>query len=53
MLRDKQDVKFGGVMSAQNTHVIPAFLLCFCSISYINNYGYCSIPDNWFLVHYR
>ena len=25
MLGDKQEAKFGGVMSAQNTHHIPAF----------------------------
>ena len=32
MLKDKQEAKFGGVMSVQNTHVIPASLLRFSSI---------------------
>ena len=36
MLRDKQEAKFRGVMSVQNTHLIPAFLLCVIFISYIN-----------------
>ena len=31
MLGDKQDAKFGGVMSAQNTHHIPAFYHVFGS----------------------
>ena len=36
MLGDKKEAKFRGVMSVQNTHVIPVSLLCFSSILYIN-----------------
>ena len=36
LLGDKQEAKFGGVMSVQNIHVISAYLLCFSSILYIN-----------------
>ena len=36
LLRDKQEAKFGGVMSVQNTHVITASLLHFSYILYIN-----------------
>ena len=36
LLGDKQEAKFGGEMSVQNTHVIPASLLRFSSILYIN-----------------
>ena len=45
MLGDKQKTKFGGVMSAQNTHHIPAFYHVFGFISYSNKRGYSFISD--------
>ena len=35
MLGDKKEAKFGGVMSAQNTHILPAFYHIFGSFHII------------------
>ena len=53
LLGDKQEAKFGGVMSVQNTHVIPASLLRFSSILYINKCIIALYLIFGTFVHYR
>ena len=53
LLRDKQEAKFGGVMSVKNTHVIPASLLRFSSILYIHKCIIALFLIFGSFVHYR
>ena len=53
MLGDKQEAKFGGVTSVQNTHVILVSLLRFSSILYINKCIFSLYLIFGSFVHYR
>ena len=53
LLEDKQEAKFEGVMSVQNTHVIPASLLRFSYILYNNKCIIARYMIFGSFVHYR
>ena len=50
MLGDKQETKFGGVMSAYNTHIIPASVFHFFTLISSNFIVFVARLLNWCLV---
>ena len=50
---DKQEAKFGGVMSAQNTHHIPVFYHVFCSFHIVISVVIALYLITQLLMHFR